>query len=92
MSLPSSGVEGSLTVSTSAVLAKVGSTNLDGRSSLTVSNVSANTVYWGYRDSVTTSSGTPIAASDFMAWEEISSDIDIYLIASSSSEVRITEA
>ena len=85
------GVHGALSVSTSAVEAKVGASALTNRKTLTVFNNSNNTLYWGYSNTVTTSTGTPLFKSQQIVWD-CGSNTHIYLIAASgSNDVRITE-
>ena len=86
------GVEGALTVGTTAVEAKVGGSALSNRVSLTVYNNSSTTIYWGYTSGVTTSTGTPILKKQFAVWD-IGPNTSVYLIAgSSSNNTRITES
>lgn len=90
--LNSSGVQGTLTVGTSAIEVRVGSTRLENRKSVTLYNSSNNTIYWGYTSGVTTSNGTPIAKNQYIEWS-IGDQLPIYVIAASSGNVvRITEA
>jgi hypothetical protein len=90
--LNSNGVEGALTVGTSAIELKVGSTPLEFRQSATLYNNSNSIIYWGYTSSVTTSTGTPIEKKQFVEWE-VGDSRAIYLIAGSAgNNVRITEA
>ena len=85
------GVEGQLTVGTTAVEVKVGGSPLEGRQVITVYAEDKN-IYWGYNNTVTTSTGTPLEKKQLLtitAGESIS----VWLIASSAGKsVRITEA
>lgn len=84
------GVEGTITVGTSAVEAKVGVSRHANRRMLTVIPLD-NGVYWGFTSSVTTSTGTPIDKNTLLSFRI--SDYPVYLIAGTAgNEVRITEA
>lgn len=86
-----SGVEGALTVGTSAVELKVGGSALAKRVNCTLYNNSNVVIYWGYTSSVTASSGTPINKNDFFSWD-VSDGRSVYLIAgTASNNTRITE-
>lgn len=82
------GVFGAISVTTSAVEAKVGASKLTNRKSLTVCPTNG-TVYWGYSSSVTTATGTPITAGNILPFGQ---NISIFLIAAATTDVRITEA
>jgi hypothetical protein len=90
--LVGSGVEGALTVGTSAVEAKVGGSVLVNRKLLTVHNNSSSIIYWGFTSAVTTSTGTPIFKDQFISWD-ISDAGKVYLIASGAgNNTRVTES
>lgn len=91
--LVGSGTEGAITVGTSAVEARVGGAALSNRKLLTVYNNSNSTIYWGYTNAVTTSSGTPIEKSQLASWDiSDASGATVYLIAGSAgNNVRVTE-
>jgi hypothetical protein len=85
------GVNGSVSVSTSAVEAKVSGTALTNRKNLTLFNNSSNTVYWGYSSSVSTSNGTPLFKNQYVSFS-IGENTAIWLIAASgSNDIRVTE-
>lgn len=85
------GLEGALTIGTSVSEAKVGASSLSNRKTLTIFNNSNNTIYWGYTNSVTSSSGTPLYKNQFISWD-IGPNTHVYLIATSTgNNVRITE-
>lgn len=85
------GVHGVLTVGTSAVEAKVGGSVLSDRVNLTAYNDSNIIIYWGYDNTVTTSTGTPIHKKQMISWE-VGPNTSVYLIAgSASNNTRITE-
>ena len=85
------GVSGAITVSTTAVLAKVGGSAHPNRKFLSIYNDSNNTIYWSFSASVTTSGankGTPIFKEQLFMFNF---GIPVYLIAGSSSSVIISE-
>jgi len=85
------GVQGSVTVGTSFAEAKVGASRLTGRKSLTVFNNSNATIYWGYTNAVTTSTGTPIFKDQQVEFA-VGDAQGIFLIAGSAgNNVRVTE-
>jgi hypothetical protein len=87
----SGGLQSSLTVGTTPVEVKVGSSRLTDRKSVTLFNDSNATLYWGYTDSVTVSSGSPILKNQLAAWA-ISEDVSVYVVAgSANNNTRITE-
>ena len=87
----STGLEGSLSIGTTPVELKVGSTIKSDRTSASLFNNSTVTIYWGYTNSVTVSTGTPIYASQFVCWE-VEFDNTIFLVAATNgNDVRITE-
>ena len=84
-------VEGALNVGTTAIEIKVGATRLEDREALTLFNNSANTMYWGYTSSVTTSTGTPIFKNQLNTWS-VGDSQPIYVISSKANQdARITE-
>lgn len=87
-----SGVYGSLTVGTSAIEVKVGSNRLAFRKSVTFLNNSNRVIYWGYNNSVTTSTGTPIEKGQMVTWS-IGEDLAIWVIGEAANlNSRITES
>lgn len=90
--LSQGGIEGSFTVGTTALSLKVGASILEGRKSLTLLNNSNVTMYWGYTNAVTTSTGTPIFKNQFVTWSVADSQ-PVYIIAGTAgNNARITEA
>lgn len=86
------GVQGALTVGTSAVPIRVGGSNLALRKLITLHNNSLVTIYWGYTNAVTTSTGTPIYAGQADGWS-VGPNQDVYVIAGTAgNNTRITEA
>lgn len=86
------GVQGALSVTTSAVEAKVGGSPLANRKTLTIHNNGTGTLYWGYSNSVTSSTGTPIFKDQLVVFD-IGTGTSVFLIASSGSHnTRITES
>jgi hypothetical protein len=86
----SGGTQGTLTVGTSAVAARVGGSNLTNRVLLTI-YADTRTVYWGYTNAVTISTGIPI-------WKgsteqlPVGPNTTIYLITDAAAQtVRIAE-
>jgi len=85
------GVQTNLNVGTSAVEARVGGARLEGRKSLTVFNNGNGTIYWGYTNAVTTSTGTPIFKNQQVEFS-VGDGQAIYLIAGgATNDTRITE-
>lgn len=85
------GVQGALTVGTTAVLVNVSGTNLTNRKLATLLNNSSVIVYWGYTNAVTTSSGTPIRVNQERGWT-VGPNTNIYVIAgTASNNARVTE-
>jgi hypothetical protein len=86
----SGGSQGTLTVGTTAVAARVGGSNLTGRVLLSV-YADTRTVYWGYTNAVTTSTGLPIwkgTERDF----PVGPNTTIYLITDVAAQtVRVAE-
>ncbi len=86
-----SGTQNSLNVGTSAVLANCTGSNLSNRKGLSVYNNSSNIIYWGYSNTVTTSTGTPIQKNELVFWK-VGPNTNIYLISTTATnDVRITE-
>ena len=86
------GTQGAITVGTSAVEAKVGSTALSNRKNLTIYNNSGNTIYWGYTSAVTTSTGS-LLLRDSIAIFDVGPNTSVFLIGSNTgNNVRITES
>lgn len=86
------GIQGTLTVGTSAVELKVGGSRLANRKLASVFNDSNSIIYYGYTDAVTISTGTPIFKNQFVEWA-INDSTTVYLIADSAgNNTRITEA
>lgn len=89
--LNGSSVFAALTVGTSAVEIKVGGSPLANRKNVTLHNNSLFTLYWGYSNAVTTSTGTPIVANQFVEWD-VGPLQSIYVIAAvAGNNTRITE-
>ena len=86
------GIQGVLTVGTSAVEAKIGGSPLTDRVSLTVYNDSDALIYFGFDNTVTTATGTPIFKKQLVAFD-VGPDTSVYLIAGAASkDARITES
>lgn len=88
--LHSGGLQAVISVSTTAVLLKVGASNLDNRKLITA--LPDGTIYWGYTSGVTSATGTPIYK-DQNTWWSADDTCNVYLIASSGTKnVRVTES
>jgi hypothetical protein len=87
-----SGVQGALTVGTTAVLVSVSGTNQAGRISATLYNNSVVQMFWGYTNAVTTSSGTPIQPGQSVQWD-VGPATSVFVIAGTAgNNARVTEA
>lgn len=85
------GVQAALNVGLTAVELKVGGSPLANRKSASLFNNASNTVYWGYTNAVTTSTGTPIFKNQLVTWS-VGPNTSIYIIAgSTTNDTRITE-
>jgi hypothetical protein len=86
------GRELAMTIGLTAQEIKAGATTLEYRKSLTLHNNSLFTMYWGYTNGVTVSSGTPIYANQFFAWD-VGDGQKVYVIAAVAGlNGRATEA
>jgi len=90
--LDNGGVQGAISVSTTAVAVRVGGSNLANRKALTAHNNGTATLYWGYTNAVTTATGTPLMRNQFAVWDA-GPNTTIWIIAASGThDVRVTEA
>lgn len=94
--ISSGGVQGNLSLALvgTAYEAKVGTTRLANRKLVTVYAVDTN-VYWGYNNTVTSNTGTPIAAGSIKEFKLDPSDpnAQIWLAtAAAAKNARITES
>lgn len=81
---------GAMTVGTSAVELKVGGSVLANRKAVTMQAMD-NSVYWGYSNTVTVSTGTRIFKNQFIPLP-VGPDIHVWLIADAAGKnVRIGE-
>ena len=80
---------GSITVSTTAVAARVSSSNLTNRKQLTIAPTTG-TVYLGGSSGVTTATGIPIFQNQVISFS-FGASVTPYLIAASSQTVNIIE-
>lgn len=78
-----SGVNGSITVGTSPIEAKVGTTRLENRKVLILYNNSNSTIYWGFNPSLTTSTGLPLFKQQTLTLN-VGDQLPVYLIAATS--------
>lgn len=89
--LSGAAVFGAITVGTSAVEAKVGGSPLAARKLLTIHNNGSQDIFWGYADTVTTSSGTPIFKNQTAIFE-FTEARTVWLISGTAGQnVRIGE-
>jgi hypothetical protein len=85
------GTQGAITVGTSAIQAMVGVSPLANRKTLTVFNNSNNDIYFGYTNTVTAVSGTPIFKNQFAEFS-VGPLTQVWLISGATgNNVRITE-
>lgn len=85
------GIQGAITVTTTATEVRVGAGRLANRSIVTAFNNGVQTLFWGYTSAVTTITGTPLVASQIGSWR-VGDGQSVYLIATSGSrDVRVTE-
>ena len=90
--ISAAGAVGTLTATTTATAAIAGGTALAARKGLEILNNSANIVYWGYTDSVTTGDGIPINPGISKVFEfSPAAATPIYVIAGSDSSLYIHE-
>lgn len=84
------GVQGALSVSTTAIEVKVGGTALDQRILISIQPLDG-VIYYGYTDSVSASTGTKVFKGQYFSLEA-TDQATVYLIAASGTvDVRITE-
>lgn len=83
-------ITGAKTVNSTQVRASVGANNLSGRKSLIIYNAGTVNVYYG-ASGVTVASGVHIAPQAYATFD-VFETVDIFLIAGSATEVRISEA
>lgn len=86
--LAGSGVQGAIALSTSAVEAKVGGSRVSSRKCLSIQPTNG-VIYWGYLNTVTTTTGSPIFKNQSKTFAI--GDAPIYIIAAGSVDVRVTE-
>ena len=90
--ISATGAVGTLTATTTASAAIAGASALANRKGMEILNNSANVVYWGYTDAVTTATGMPIHPGISKTFEfKPSVATAIYVIAASDSECYIHE-
>ena len=84
------GVYGNISVTTTPIEVKVGSTALDERSVITIQPIDGN-VYYGYDNSVSSTTGTLIFEGQFFPLEA-SDQLPVWLVSETGTvDVRITE-
>lgn len=82
-------VYGSFTATTTASQLKVGASPLEERKVASIQPIDGD-VYFGYDNSVTTSTGTKIFQGQYFPFEA-GEDLQIWIIAASTINCRITE-
>ena len=88
--IDAAGIQGALTVGTSAVEVRIGTFRLANRRTVTVQSTNGP-IYWGWTSGVTTATGTKLFPWQTATFEV--GDTPIYLIAESAGvNVRVTEA
>jgi hypothetical protein len=86
------GVNGAITVGTSAVEAKVGASALASRLNLTVFHNGSGKLYWGYSNAVTAANGTQIFKNTTTSIDA-GPNLHVWLISDTAGQdVRVTEA
>jgi hypothetical protein len=88
-SATANGTYGAKSVSTSAVIGAVSTSNKSPRKAL-VASPTDGTIYWGFDSSVTTTTGMPIASGATSRWN-VDANVTIYFIAAAAVNVRIAE-
>lgn len=83
-------LNGAISVTTTAVLAKVGTSMLNDRKLLIITPTNG-TIYYGASSSVTTTNGSPIFKNQTLSLS-FTNSIPIYLISTGTVDVRIGEA
>jgi len=87
------GIQGVLTVGVAAVELKVGGSKLANRKTCGLDNGSNSTIYWGYTNAVTTTTGRRIYKNQNDAEWGVSDGASIWLIAGSAGNViRVNES
>ena len=85
------GIQGALTVGTSAVLAAVGVGNLANRKVLSIFHNGTGNLFWGYTNGVTIATGIQIFRNTMVTFN-VSMNTNIYLVASAAGQnVRVSE-
>lgn len=76
-------------VTTTAAEALGAATILANRKSLTITPTNG-TVYWGFSNAVTTTTGTPIFKNQCMSFA-VGANVHVYVIAGATTDCRMTE-
>ena len=86
------GLETVISVTSTPIEVKVGASKLTNRKLVTVFNDGTATVYWGYNNTITASTGTHIFKNQLQSWDA-TEGASIWLVAASGSHsCRITES
>jgi hypothetical protein len=84
------GAHGALSVTTTPQLIKVGASNLDQRTIITIQPIDGD-VYFGYDNSVSSTTGTLVMEGQFFPLEA-THKLDVWIVcATGTIDVRITE-
>lgn len=87
-----SGIYGTLTVGTSPVQVKVGGSNLSSRKLITLDNTSNVTLFWGYDNSISTTTYAGRFFKDQQGSWAIGPNVSIWVVAGSAgNSVHISE-
>jgi len=88
-SINTSSLNAAISVTTSAIEAKVGATRLTSRKLLSITPTNG-TVYWGSTSAVTIASGTPIFKNQCVTMA-FTDNVAVWLIGVATTDVRIVE-
>jgi hypothetical protein len=86
------GTQAALSVGTTAIEVKVNASPLSNRKVVTLYNNSNVTIYWGFTNGVTVSTGTPIFKNQNIVWTVGPSQKVFVIAGSAGNDTRITEA
>lgn len=88
-SINTSSTNAALSVTTTAVEAKVGASRLTNRKFLSITPTNG-TIYWGSANTVTTANGTPIFKNQCVTMA-FTDNVAVWLIGVATTDVRIVE-
>lgn len=85
------GTQGNVTVGTTPVEVKVGATRLTARKRITAFNVDDNTMYWGFTNTVSATTGTPLYRNSMLDLPA-NDTCAVWVVASQAGRnIRVTE-